>query len=93
MGIFSEVGFPISVRTVWHLPYTNTVATRTPAEAEELAYFELAREIGAIPGGVELLQKTVTTHLGESEFRLDCTVLCIEDIAATRPIDIVQTPD
>lgn len=93
MGIFSEVGFPISVRTVWHLPYTNTVATRTPAEAEELAYFELAREIGAIPGGVELLRKTVTTHLGESEFRLDCTVLCIEDIAATRPIDIVQTPD
>ena len=93
MGILDEVGFPISIRTVWHLPYTVTEATRTPAEAEELAYFELAREIGSIPGGVELLQKTVTTHLAESEFRLDCTVVCIEDIGTTRPIDIVQTPD
>ena len=93
MGIFSEVGFPLSVRTVWYLPYTVTEATRSPAEAEELAYFELAREIASIPGGVELLQKTVTTHLGESEFRLDCTVVCIEDIGTTRPIDIVQTPD
>jgi len=93
MGIFSEVGFPLSVRTVWHLPYTVTEVTRTPAEAEELAYFQLAREIASIPGGVELLQKTVTTHLGDTDFCLDCTVVCIEDIAATRPIDIVQTPD
>lgn len=92
MGILSDVGFPLSVRTVWHLPYTMTTMTRTPAEAEELAYFELAREIEAIPGDVELLRKTVTTHLGESELRLDCTVTCIEDIAATRPIDMIQSP-
>lgn len=93
MGIFSEVGFPLSVQTVWYLPYTVATATRTPAEAEELAYYELAREIASIPGGVELLQKSVTTHLGESEMRLDCTVVCIEDIATIRPIDIVQTPN
>ncbi len=82
------VGFPISVRTVWYLPYTMTTVTRTPAEAEALAYVELAREINSLPGGAELIKKTVTTQIGKEAFILRCTLTCIEDIGTVREIEV-----
>ncbi len=88
LGLFADVGFPISVRTVWYLPYTVTTATRTYAEAEELAYFELARQLNALPGGAELISKTITTQRGEEAFILTCTVTCIEDIGTVREIQV-----
>lgn len=84
------VGFPISVRTVWYIPYTVTTASRTLAEAEELAYFELARQIAALPGGAELIGKTLTVHHGEDALTLVCTLTCIEDIGRVRPIEIAN---
>ncbi len=82
------VGLPLSVRTVWYLPYTVETATRTHAEAEELAYIELGRLIGDLPGGAEVLQKTVTTARGEEFFLLRCTLVCYEDIGTQRAIEI-----
>ncbi len=87
-GLLSGVGFPLSVRTVWYLPYTVETVTRTYAEAEELAYFELARRIGELPGGAELLGKTITTSRGTEAFILTCTLTCIEDIGTVRFIEI-----
>ena len=84
------VGFPISVRTIWYIPYTVTTASRTLAEAEELAYFELARQIAALPGGAELIGKTLTVHHGEDALTLVCTLTCIEDIGRVRPIEIAN---
>lgn len=84
------VGFPISVKTVWYIPYTVTTATRTLAEAEELAYFELAGRIAALPGGAELIGKSVTVHHGEDVLTLTCMLTCIEDIGRVRPIEIAD---
>ena len=84
------VGFPISVRTVWQIPYEMRVCTRTLQEAEELAYYELARQIAALPGGAELIGKTVTVHRGEGALTLTCTLTCIEDIGTVRPIEIAK---
>ncbi len=86
-GLAEGVGFPISTRTVWHLPYEITTATRTYAEAEELAYFELAKYIAAIPGGT-LLGKSVTVTHGEDSLTLSCRLTLIEDIAAERIIEV-----
>ncbi len=83
-------GFPISVRTVWYIPYTVTTVTRTLAEAEELAYFELAKQISALPGGAELIGKTVTIHHGKDALTLTCILTCIEDIGRVRPIEIAN---
>lgn len=83
-----SVGFPLSVRTTWYLPYTVTTATRTHAEAEELAYIELARQIASLPGGAEILQKTVTTHRTEDTFFLVCHLTAVENIGTTRPIEV-----
>lgn len=90
IGRIGNVTLPISVQTVWYMPYTLEMATRTPAEAEELAYLELARQIGEIPGGAELIRKTITTRLTDEAFVLDCTLVCIEDIAVQRPFDVVE---
>lgn len=89
LSLREGVGFPISLRTVWLLPPTEPVTvTRTPAEAEELAYRELSRRIAALPGGAELLSKTLRTTLTEDTFILDATYTCTEDIALSVPIRI-----
>ena len=87
-GLVSGVGFPISTRTLWYLPYEMTTATRTYAEAEELAYFELARYIAGLPGGATLTGKTVTVTRGKDFLLLSCTLTAIEDIATQRVIEV-----
>ena len=89
-GLVDGVGFPISTRTVWYLPYEMTTATRTYAEAEELAYFELAKYIAQIPGGAILIGKQITAIRGEDMFILRCTLTAIEDIAAERIIEVEE---
>lgn len=90
IGRIGDVMLPITVQTVWYMPYTVETVERTAAQAEELAYIELARQIGEIPGGAEILRKTVTTRLTDTGFFLDCTLVCVEDIAAERYFDIVD---
>lgn len=87
-GLVSGVGFPISTRTLWYLPYETVSATRTYAEAEELAYFELARYIAGLPGGATLTGKTVTVTRGTDFLLLNCTLTAIEDIATERVIQV-----
>ena len=82
------MGFPISLSTVWYLPYTVQEVTRTYAEAEELAYYELSKYIAALQGGAELLGKTVTVHHGEEALTLTASLSCMADIAASRRIEI-----
>jgi len=89
-GLPLGVGFPISLSTVWYLPYTVQEVTRTYAEAEELAYYELSKYIAALQGGAELLGKTVTVHHGEEALTLTASLSCMEDIAASRRIEIEQ---
>lgn len=89
-GLADGVGFPISTRTVWYLPYEMVPATRTYAEAEELAYLELARYIASLPGGAALIGKTVTVRHGEDSLTLTCTLTAIEDIATERPIQVAD---
>ena len=87
-GLVSGVGFPISTRTLWYLPYEVTTATRTYTEAEELAYFELARYIAGLPGGATLTGKSVTVTRGQDFLLLSCTLTVIEDIATERVIEV-----
>lgn len=88
---FSEIGvdFPISLVTEWYIPYTVTEDRYTYAEAEALAYLELAKRIGSIQGGAELLSKTVTTTLGEDAYILTCSLECIRDIAKEQTFEVL----
>lgn len=88
---FSGISLPFSVMTVWYLPYIVETRTRTPEELEELAYLELARELGEIPGGAEIIKKTLTSSLTSTGYHLDCTVVCIEDIAKTVEFEVGES--
>ncbi len=95
LSLLPGVGFPVSVRTTWYIPVGDSVSrmvtvTRTPAEAQELAYLELARQIAAIPGGAELLRKTVIPSLTDTAFCLDVTVVCVEDIAREAVFSVTE---
>ncbi len=85
----SIVGFPLSVTTTWYLPYTVETVTRTPAEAEELAYIELSRRIGSLTDAI-LLEKHITATLTDDGYRLQCTVICIENIAEIVEFEVTQ---
>ncbi len=90
LGPIAGVGFPVSIRTVWHLPYEMTTVTRTHDEAEELAYIELARRIESLPGGAELLSKTVTVTRTPHALILQCMLTCVEDIGQIREIQVIE---
>lgn len=87
-GSFGDVGFPISTRIVYHLPYEITPALRTYAQAEELAYLRLAEYISAIEGGT-LLEKTVTITRAEEFLTLSCRLSLLEDIGKERILEVV----
>ena len=90
-GLLDGVGFPVSTRTVWYLPYEITTATRTYAEAEELAYFELAKYIASVEDAT-LLGKAVTVTHAEDSLTLTCRLTLIEDIATERIIEVADEP-
>ena len=87
-GILPSVGFPISTKTRWYVPYVEETCTRTYAEAEELAYFELQRYLASLPGGAEVLSRSVTVSHGPDALYLFCQITCIEDIAERRVIEV-----
>lgn len=82
------VGFPISVRQAWDLPYVMVAETYTYAEAEELAYLELSRQIFAMGEDVEILQKEITVTRKPDALLLTCDLSLIRDIGRERPFEV-----
>ncbi len=84
-----ERELPFAWVTEWYVPYQTVTATRTYAEAEELAYFQLSRRILSIPGGAEVLSKTITTMHCADKYILSCTLECIRDIAREQTVEVL----
>ena len=72
--------------------YEEVPARRTPEAALELAYEQLARELGGFSDDTQLLRKDIRTTLTDDALILDCTVLCIENIAVQSEFEIVTEP-
>ncbi len=82
------VGFPISLRQTWLMPYAVVSQTYTYAEAEELAYLELSRQILALGDDVEILAKEITVTRAPDALLLSCDLTCIMDIAVEKPFEV-----
>ena len=67
--------------------YERQAATRTAAEARELAEAQLAEQLAAESAGRTVLSKTVETVLSEGSVKLLCTVVCEENIATVREFE------
>ncbi len=81
---------PISLLITERKPYSQSVVRRTPEQASTLAFAALERELSSLSKDTQLLQKRITTTLTDTSLVLECTVLCIENIAAQSEFEIVE---
>lgn len=70
--------------------FAERAATRTSAEAVDIAYFEINRKILASIPEAEILSKSFIggENADGTAYRLECRVECIDDIAETVPFYI-----
>lgn len=89
---FDGATIPIGLSVVKAPIFTETVLTRTPTEAEDLAYFELNRMILSELPDAEILSKTVSgeENADGTAYRLVCRVTCIENIAEEKEFYITN---
>ncbi len=79
---------PIEIHTVRYLEYEEKALRRTEKEAEELAYFELSRQLGEAAEDGVIIRKTITPRINEDSFSLYCVVVMIEDIACVSEFEV-----
>lgn len=84
------VSLPVGVRSVVYREYREETVNRTEREAMNAAFDQLSEELSVFVSetGAELLEKSVTFSLDAHAYRLQCTVVCIENIALTREFDM-----
>ncbi len=81
-------GIPLELRTVKYSEYEKVKMTRTPAEAEALAYAALSERLSALAEDAILLRKSVTPGVGEASFSLFCRVTVIGNIAEVKEFEV-----
>lgn len=72
--------------------YEEIPVRRTEEQALALAYEQLSAELAEQSRGAQLLRKEIVTTITEQSLILDCTVLCIENIAEQSEFEVVLTP-
>ena len=84
------VSLPIGTETVCYREYREAPVILDAETAMECAFSELDDRLAQFvtESGAELLRKTVRYQMDDDAYRIRCTVMCIENIAQTRPIDI-----
>ena len=86
--LFGIIETPFSLHTVRYLAVAERTMYRTPAEAEELAYFELSRKLSEIADDSIILRKTIIPSINDDSFSIFCTVIAIENIAETLEFEV-----
>lgn len=90
LGKLGNNRLPLSISRTEVRPYSLELRERSPEEALELCYEQLDYELALLSGEVQLLQKEITTEVGESSVILTCTITCIENIAQVQEFEITQ---
>jgi similar to stage IV sporulation protein len=83
---------PVTLTVKKALPYTEADFTRTPDEALELAFEQLAGDLSRLSEEAQILQKNISTTITDTALTLDCSVLCIENIAEQVEFDVLEKP-
>ena len=81
---------PVSVTLYERRYYEEVTCIRSEQEALDEAYAQLSRELGAFSEGTQLLKKQITTTLTDDALILECTVLCIENIAEQAEFEVTE---
>ena len=70
--------------------YEEIPVRRTEEQALLLAYEALASELESLSADTQLLRKEITTTLTDNSVILQCTVLCIENIAVQSEFEVSE---
>lgn len=90
LGQLGNNQLPLSFSYTRAYPYRTEQRERSTTDALALCYEELSRQLSALSGEVQLLQKSIVTAVGEDSVALTCTLVCIENIAEVQEFEIVQ---
>ncbi len=88
LNFFGLGDLPVGIRTEEYLPYSYVSSRYDGEMAMKLAFYRLKCQLEKDFGDAQLLSKTITTNLTENEFILDCTLVCIENIALQSEFEI-----
>jgi guanylate kinase len=58
----------------------------------ELAFEQLAGDLSRLSEEAQILQKNISTTITDTALTLDCSVLCIENIAEQVEFDVLEKP-
>ena len=78
---FGLSDLPVSVSRQEIRPYRLESAERTPEEALDLAYSDLARSLSELSSDIQILRKDISTTISDDSLVLTCHLYCLEDIA------------
>ena len=79
---------PFGMTEIKYLEYENVKMTRSAADAEELAYFELSMRLASLSKDAILISKVVKPIAMKSSFAVLCYVTVIEDIAEVSEFEV-----
>ena len=92
LDLFGGSALPVGVTVEERLPYTLQAATRSYEQASVLAYAELDRMLSELSSDLQLLEKQIRPTLTETSLVLECTLVCIEDIARQAEFEVIGSP-
>lgn len=81
---------PFYLTVTERIPYVESPAVRTHEQASTLAYAALERELALLSEDLLLLDKRISVTATEDGVILDCTLSCIENIAAQAEFDVLE---
>ena len=81
---------PLSVTSQIARCYTEEWRERTPTEASHAAFSALEEELAQLSGSVQVLSKRIVERIDGTGVRLECTLVCVEDIAVQQEFEIVE---
>jgi similar to stage IV sporulation protein len=85
---FGSRELPVSLTVETRRCYEEVPVRRGEEEALELAYLALEEQLSRLSGEVQLLRKDIEVSMTDTSLILDCTVLCIEDIAVQSEFEL-----
>ena len=78
---FGLSDLPVSVTREEIRPYRLESAERTPEEALDLAYADLAQALSELSSDIRILRKEISTTISDTSLILTCHLYCLENIA------------
>ncbi len=81
---------PLSVTTQVARFYTEERRERSYADASLAAFSMLEEELSQLSGSVQILSKNIVERMNETGVILECTLVCVEDIAVQQEFEIAE---